>query len=90
MSVVENAASTSGTGLNGMIDWLALHGVRAERRLETGRDNATAVLTEFAISEQADLVVTGGYGHSRLREWLLGGVTRGLLQDSTLNRLISN
>jgi len=38
----------------------------------------------------ADLIVSGGYGHSRLREWAFGGVTRRLLQASSVNRLLSN
>jgi nucleotide-binding universal stress UspA family protein len=30
------------------------------------------------------LIVAGGYGHARLREWALGGVTRDLIADSPL------
>ena len=41
-------------------------------------------------SLDADLIVTGGYGHSRLREWLFGGMTRDLLAAPTLNRFMSN
>jgi nucleotide-binding universal stress UspA family protein len=36
-------------------------------------------LLKHAATIQADLIVVGGYGHSRLREWMLGGVTRELL-----------
>jgi nucleotide-binding universal stress UspA family protein len=39
---------------------------------------------------QADLLVIGGYGHSRMREWLFGGVTRNILGANSLNRLLSN
>jgi nucleotide-binding universal stress UspA family protein len=90
VSVDESASSTSGLCLDGMIGWLALHGVKAESRLETDHDDAASALTDIAVREEADLMVTGGYGHSRLREWLFGGVTRGLLQNSALNRLMSN
>jgi nucleotide-binding universal stress UspA family protein len=38
----------------------------------------------------ADLVVTGAYGHSRVREWIFGGVTDDLLADPSLNRFMSN
>ena len=34
---------------------------------------------EFVEGKGADLIVTGGYGHSRMREWIFGGVTRDLL-----------
>ena len=38
----------------------------------------------------ADLIVSGGYGHSRLREWIFGGVTLSLLADHSINRLMAN
>jgi nucleotide-binding universal stress UspA family protein len=43
-----------------------------------------------ATEEGADLVVAGGYGHSRLREWVLGGTTRELLQHVDLPILFSH
>lgn len=36
-------------------------------------------LREAASYFGSDLIVTGGYGHGRLREWAFGGVTRDLL-----------
>lgn len=41
-------------------------------------------LVRRAQNEGADLVVTGGYGHSRLGEWMFGGMTRGLLNESLI------
>jgi nucleotide-binding universal stress UspA family protein len=38
----------------------------------------------------ADLIVLGGYGHSRLREFILGGVTRGILGSMTVPVLMSH
>jgi nucleotide-binding universal stress UspA family protein len=38
----------------------------------------------------ADLVVSGGYGHSRLRERVFGGVIRSLLDEPALHRFMSN
>ncbi|MFC5581337.1 universal stress protein [Rhodanobacter terrae] len=38
----------------------------------------------------ADLIVAGGYGHSRLLEWILGGVTRELLATTSIPLLLSN
>jgi nucleotide-binding universal stress UspA family protein len=43
-----------------------------------------------ADAMRADLIVAGGYGHSRLREWALGGVTQGLLQKATRCVLFSH
>jgi nucleotide-binding universal stress UspA family protein len=40
-----------------------------------------------AKRRKADLIVTGGYGHSRLREWLLGGVTYELLHKAPIQLL---
>ncbi|MCC6779831.1 MAG: universal stress protein [Hyphomicrobiales bacterium] len=49
--------------------------------LQTAASPAQELL-RFAEDEKADLIVAGGYGHSRLGEWMLGGVTRSLLHDS--------
>jgi len=38
----------------------------------------------------ADLIVAGGYGHSRLGEWIFGGVTQGLLATSPVCCLLSH
>lgn len=58
-------------------DYLALHGVRPTSQVfaPAGKPLA-AVLVEALAKEGADLLVMGGYGHSRLREFILGGVTR--------------
>lgn len=54
-----------------------------------GGDNEVA-LVEMAREFGADLVVAGGYGHSRIREWAFGGVTRSLLSEGGFHRLVSN
>ncbi|NBJ13468.1 hypothetical protein GR304_21580 [Microvirga sp. SYSU G3D207] len=43
-----------------------------------------------AFDVQADLMVMGGYGHSRVREFILGGATRGSLETMTLPVLMSH
>ena len=40
--------------------------------------------------DSADLVVMGGYGHSRLREFVLGGATRGMLRSMTVPTLMAH
>lgn len=58
---------------------LAAHGVKAEQKVIDGPDHAGQRLLSLAADEAAGLVIAGAYGHSRLREWVLGGVTRALL-----------
>ena len=70
---------------------LARHGVKVEVdsivALET--DVASTILSH-AADISADFLVMGGYGHSRLREFVLGGVTRGTLGSMTLPTLMSH
>ena len=74
-----------------VVRFLMKHGVRARSDVVAigGRHDGEA-LAEIARGVGADMVVAGGFGHSRLREWAFGGVTRSLLRDRSLNRLISN
>jgi nucleotide-binding universal stress UspA family protein len=44
----------------------------------------------YAADQSADLLVMGGYGHSRMREFMLGGVTRGILASMTFPTLTSH
>ena len=71
--------------------YLVRHGVAvgAKAFLHTKQSTATQLL-RFADDERADLIVAGGYGHSRLGEWALGGVTRELLSESPLCCLFSH
>ncbi len=71
--------------------WLGRHGVEAEvrRESEVAGDVGEALLWHAAAIE-ADLLVMGGYGRSRLTEWLLGGATRLLLERTTLPTLMSH
>jgi nucleotide-binding universal stress UspA family protein len=48
------------------------------------------VLLSYAADIGADLIVMGAYGHSRLRETVLGGATRHLLRHMTMPVLISH
>jgi nucleotide-binding universal stress UspA family protein len=57
-------------------DWLQRHGVTAQATVELSAGNAATHLDLLAAQHKADVVVAGAYGHSRLREWVFGGVTR--------------
>ena len=59
--------------------WLARHGVTAEQIASPAIGDDANALWSLAQDLGADLVVAGAYGHSRLREWVLGGVTKDLL-----------
>ena len=70
--------------------YLARHGVNIEVSLqETGIDIGNAMLS-MAADRSCDLIVMGGYGHARLREVLLGGVTETLLRTMTVPVLMSH
>ena len=56
----------------------------------TGKTAAIDSIDKVAAEIGADLVVAGGYGHSRLREWAFGGMTRSLLGKGGLHRLFAN
>lgn len=67
-----------------MLRFLSRHGIQATfERNVTGIDVADALLSRVA-ELGADLLVMGGYGHSRLRELILGGVTRQILAQMTV------
>jgi nucleotide-binding universal stress UspA family protein len=70
---------------------LARHGikVRVEHTIAAGIATSD-ILLNTAADLSADLLVVGGYGHSRFRELVLGGVTRTLLQHMTLPVLMSH
>jgi len=70
---------------------LARHGVKAEvERTVSAGIPAGDVLLSRAADLGADLLVIGAYGHSRVRELLLGGATRSILQSMTVPVLMSH
>ena len=63
--------------------YLARHGIKVVvATIEAGADDAGDALLSFAADKDADLIVMGGYGHSRFHEFLLGGMTRTVLASS--------
>ena len=70
---------------------LARHGLKVEVAKAIADDVAdSALLLNHASDMGADLLVMGAYGHSRLREFILGGVTRSLLREMTVPVLLSH
>jgi nucleotide-binding universal stress UspA family protein len=70
---------------------LARHRLTADIvRMSADRADIQATILSIAADTGLDLIVMGGYGHSRLNERILGGVTRGMLQSMTVPTLMSH
>jgi nucleotide-binding universal stress UspA family protein len=59
-------------------------------RLTSDTSNIHNAILSLAADNGTDLIVMGGYGHSRLREFILGGTTRGMFETLTVPALISH
>jgi nucleotide-binding universal stress UspA family protein len=65
--------------------YLARHGIAVSvDRLDSGDLSIAETLRRHAADMSAEMIVMGGYGHSRLRERIFGGVTRSMLEDPPL------
>ena len=77
-----------------ILEYLARHGVQARLLLLDGGATRRGDIGEALLSQaadlSADLLVMGAYGHSRLRETILGGVTRTVLQSMTIPVLMAH
>ena len=70
---------------------LARHDLNVEvRRTVLGDIDVADVLLSHAADSGSDFIVMGGYGHSRLREFVLGGVTRSIFRSMTAPVLMSH
>lgn len=79
-AIVAKAEMASGRDqVSGVVQWLGRHAVAAHAVVLPSSGDDTAQLARLADDDNADLIVAGAYGHSRIREWALGGVTRDLL-----------
>ena len=93
--VAEVAAATrieaAAASVHDVAEWLRRHGVPSvEPMARAGEGDNALTLHTIADECAADLIVAGAYGHSRLREWVLGGVTRDLLLHSERCTLVSH
>jgi nucleotide-binding universal stress UspA family protein len=71
--------------------YLARHGVKAEARpTPSGKVDVGDVILSRASDIGADLIVMGAWGHSRMRELVMGGATRTLLEQMTVPVLLSH
>jgi nucleotide-binding universal stress UspA family protein len=90
VTVVKKGNSAEGPG-PGLVAHLARHGLTARCELDPTEDldPADAILSR-AADLGADMIVMGAYGHSRLREMIVGGTTRDILDHMTVPVLMSH
>lgn len=79
-----NAEADGDTARTGekMASYLERHGLSVSIDHLSGSDEVANILNRHADKMDADLIVMGGYGHSKLREWMLGGTTRFMLMNT--------
>ena len=88
IAVNEQAGEASSDRL---VSHLARRGIAARvQRLAVERVDVQAAILSIAAESNMGLLVMGGYGHSRLRERILGGVTRGMFESMTVPVLMSH
>ncbi len=95
VSIAEICESNTESECQASIDdlerYLLRHGVAIEEKIVAHATRSTVdELLRIAKDDRADLIVAGGYGHSRLGEWVFGGVTEGLLAHSEICCLFSH
>ncbi len=89
--MIEKAGSNPGQPGAELATWLARHGLDVEvTQIEAPDISVADALLDHAADKSFDLLVMGGYGHSRVREFLLGGATRGILATMTLPVLMAH
>lgn len=74
-----------------VVRFLARHEINARDVIAPKDQRATGrQILDYAQDQKAGLIVAGGYGHPRLREWALGGVTRSFIADSDICQLLAH
>ena len=95
VSVIEVAAEgceqQAAAGLADVRTFLGRHGIEASTQVLTkGGQTTSSRILAHAESLNAGLIVAGGYGHARLQQWILGGVTNTLLKHSPVSVLLTH
>jgi nucleotide-binding universal stress UspA family protein len=88
--VKEKPEATAGLG-NDVVRHLGSHGINAVAdEVDIGPRKIGPAISDFVKAHAADLLVMGGYGHSKLREFILGGATQHLLQEPNVAIMLSH
>ncbi len=87
----EDEEGDAKTSVADVVGYLNRHGIAAsgETRVLARIDPASEIIAA-AKDKDADLIVAGAYGHTRLREWVFGGVTYALIKKSPICCLLSH
>ncbi|MET3649202.1 universal stress protein [Phyllobacterium ifriqiyense] len=76
-------------GMDDVCMFLRRHGVTARSEILKEKHESESLLS-FIRQADAELVISGAYGHSRVRELIFGGVTRSLLAEDDFSRFLSS
>ncbi|MGY8668289.1 universal stress protein [Bradyrhizobium sp. UFLA05-109] len=91
MTVNESTSAPGAASADQLARHLARLGLEARIvGLSASRADIQPTILSLAADESLDLLIMGGYGHSRLQERVLGGVTRAMLQTMTVPTLMSH
>ena len=91
VAVNEDSATVGEASSEALQKHLARHDLSAEvQRITADTTNIFNDILSLAADKSTDLIVMGGYGHSKFRELILGGVTRGIFETLTVPALISH
>jgi nucleotide-binding universal stress UspA family protein len=91
IAVNEDRYDSSEASSDQIVSHLARRGIKARtERLTADRDNVHGTILSIAADSDIGLLAMGGYGHSRLKERILGGVTRGVFESMTMPVLMTH
>jgi nucleotide-binding universal stress UspA family protein len=91
VAVNENEATAGEASSAALLAHLARRDLPAKQHQITADvGNIHNAILSMAADNDSDLIVMGGYGHSRLRQFILGGTTRGMFESLTVPALISH
>jgi nucleotide-binding universal stress UspA family protein len=91
ITIISVNEAEEGASPQALVASLSRHGLTAAvQNIECERKDIQPAILSIAADEGLDLIVMGGYGHSRLQERILGGVTRGMVQSMTVPTLMSH
>lgn len=91
LEITSEAGRADANGrLQDVAGWLARHGVTADCAAVAGSGTEAGYFHAELLSRKCDLLVAGAFGHTRLGEWVFGGITQDVLLDPDGCVLISH
>lgn len=90
VTIMESNSVESESDLDDVVEYLKRHGITARSEVVKDDDKAVDQFLDMATREDSDLLISGAYGHSRLRELVFGGFTRSLLDEDGFNRFMTS